>query len=118
MTTTHARPASSRPNPHTTSPRTRSRYARAAVFSSFRARDAKALDYDGFQDRPPCDEPIRLDPVAAKVTGDAGQLALDYWLREAVRTDGEEHEVALQIAKEIATMINVPWAEVMSGEMG
>ena len=116
MTTTHARPASSRPDPHTSSPRTRSRYARAVVFSSFRLRDAKAIDFDGFQDRRPSDRPARLGDVAAQVADDVGRRALDHWLREAARTDGEEHETALEIAREIAAMIDVPWAELFSGE--
>jgi hypothetical protein len=54
--------------------------------------------------------------VAAEVVDDVGRRALDHWLREAARTDGEERETALEIAREIAAMIDVPWEEVMSGE--
>jgi hypothetical protein len=37
-------------------------------------------------------------------------------LREAARTAGPQHEEAIRIAREIAGMIGVPWAETMSGE--
>ena len=97
-------------------PTKRAGFARAAVFSSFRARDARAINYNGFQDRRPCDEPVRLGHVVGEVVADAGRRALDHWLHEAARTDGEEHETALEIAREIAAMIDVPWAEIMSGE--
>ncbi len=89
---------------------------RAAVFADFRPRDARALDQGDFADRQPCDQPVLLGDVVAKVVDDVGRRALDHWLREAARTDGEEHETALKIAREIAGMINVPWAEIMSGE--
>ena len=89
---------------------------RAAVFADFRPRDARALDQSDFADRRPCDQPVLLGDVVAKVVDDVGRRALDHWLREAARTDGEEHETALKIAREIAGMINVPWAEIMSGE--
>jgi hypothetical protein len=88
---------------------------RAAVFADFHPRDARALDQDGFSDRLPCDRPVALGDVAVEVVGDVGRKALDHWLREAARTDGEEREAALEIAKEIAGMIGVPWAEIMSG---
>ncbi len=44
MSTTTTRPAASRRNPN---------YARAAVRLEFRARDARALDQDGFTDHSP-----------------------------------------------------------------
>jgi hypothetical protein len=87
---------------------------RAAVFANFRPRDAKALDYDDFTDRKPCDEPQRLDHVAA--VADVGRRALGHWLREAARTDGEERKTALEIAREIAGMIDEPWEDLFSGE--
>jgi hypothetical protein len=90
-------------------------FARSAVLTEFRARDASALDQGDFEDRRPCDEPVLLGDVAAEVAGDVGRAALDHWLREAARTDGEEHEAALGIAREIAGMIGVPWKEIMSG---
>ena len=98
------------------SPQTSSGYARGAVFREFRPRDARALDFNDFQDRRPCDEPVRLGHVVGEVVADVGRRALDHWLHEAARTDGEEHETALEIAREIAAMIDVPWAEVISGE--
>ena len=99
------------------SPQTSSGYARGAVFSSFRPRDAKAIDFDGFQDRRPSDEPVRLDHIAAKVTGNAGQLALDHWIREAARTTGLEHDEAMRIVRELAAMIDQPLDELFSGEV-
>jgi hypothetical protein len=45
---------------------------RAAVFANFRPRDAKALDYDDFTDRKPCDEP-QPSPML-----DGGHLAIGY----------------------------------------
>ena len=69
-----------------------------------------------FTDHAPDVAPERLGTIADCVIADVGQAALDHWLREAARTHGEEHEAALQIAQEIATMIGVPWAEVMSEE--
>ena len=91
-------------------------YAREAVYAEFRARDARALDYDGFQDRRPCDDPRRLDHIVAEVVADAGQAALDHWLREAARTTGPEHDEAVRIGCEIAEMIGVSWGDVFSGE--
>ncbi len=73
-----------------------------------------ALDDPDFQDRRADQAPRQLGDVAAEVVGNVGEVALDHWLREAARTEGEEHKVALQIAQEIAAMIGVPWAEVMS----
>ena len=99
-----------------TPPRTRRNYARGAVFREFRLRDAKALDHDGFRDRQPSDEPVRLDHIAAKVVGNAGQAALDNWLREAARTTGPQHDEAMRIAREIAGMIGVDWGDIYSGE--
>ncbi len=89
---------------------------RAAVFADFRPRDARALDQGDFADRRPCDQPVLLGDVVAKVVDDVGRRALNHWLREAAHTDGEQREAALKIAKEIAGMIGVPWAEIMSGE--
>ena len=97
-------------------PTKRAAFARAAVFSSFRARDARAINYNGFQDRRPCDEPVRLGHVVGEVVADAGRRALDHWLHEAACTDGEERETALQIARNIAGMIDVPWDSLFSGE--
>ena len=105
-----------RPNLHSPSSRTRSRYARAAVFSSFRPRDARAINHNGFQDRLPSDQPQRLDHIAAKVAGDAGQLALDHWLRHAAETTGPKHDEAMGIVREIAAMIDQPLDELFSGE--
>ena len=39
-------------------------YARDAVFDGFHPRDARAIDYDGFEDRQPHERPHRLDDVA------------------------------------------------------
>ena len=99
-----------------TSPQTSSSYARGAVFREFRPRDAKALDHGDFTDRKPCDEPIRLDHVAAKVTGNAGQAALDHWVRQAAETTGPQHDEAMGVVREIAAMIDQPLDEIFSGE--
>ena len=95
-------------------PRKSTSFARAAVSVEFRGRDARALDQADFVDRRPDQAPRRLGDIAAEVVGNVGQAALDHWLREAARTRGEEHQIALQIAREIAEMIGVPWVEVMS----
>ncbi len=89
---------------------------RAAVFADFRPRDARALDQSDFADRRPCDQPVLLGDVAAEVVGDVGRAAIDHWLREAARTIGPEHEEAIRIAREIAGMIDVDWADLFSGE--
>ncbi len=91
----------------------RDAFARSAVLTEFRARDARALDQADFIDRRP-NQARHLGDVAADVVGNVGQAALDHWLREAARTRGEEHLVALQIAQEIAAMLGVPWDEVFS----
>jgi hypothetical protein len=54
--------------------------------------------------------------VAAEIGADVGRRALDHWLREAARTDGEDREATLKIAREIAGMIDVDWADLFSGE--
>ena len=94
----------------------RGEFAREAVLAEFRPRDGRALFHDGFEDRRPCDKPKRLDHVAAEAVGNIGQAALTHWLQVATRTSGPEHEVAIKIAREIAAMLGVPWAEVMSEE--
>ena len=115
MNTTFGPRRATRPNHPSPSPRTRSRYARAAVFSSFRPRDARAINHNVFQDRLPSDQPQRLDHIAAKVIGDAGQLALDHWVREAARTTGPQHDEAMRIVREFAAMIDQPLDEIFSG---
>jgi hypothetical protein len=47
--------------------RHRALFARDFVFLEFRGRDARALDYDGFQDRRPNRKPERLDAITARV---------------------------------------------------
>ena len=51
-------------------------FARSAVLTEFRPRDARALDYDDFIDRRPCDEPVLLGDVVAKVVDDVGRRLL------------------------------------------
>ena len=91
-------------------------FAEAALGLAFRGHDLNLAREPDFQDRQPHEQPRRLGDVAAEVVGDVGQLALDHWLREAARIHGEDHEIALQIAQEIAAMIGVPWDEVFSEE--
>ena len=102
------------PDNLTTSDKVRASFARSAVSEEFRSRDARALDQADFQDRRPDQAPRQLGDIAADVVGNVGQAALDHWLREAARAHGEDHEIALQIAREIAGMIGVPWCDVMS----
>ncbi len=64
-----------------------------------------------FQDRAPNAQPRRLGDVAAEVVGDVGEAALDHWLREAARAHGEDHEIALQIAREIALKAGLEFPE-------
>jgi hypothetical protein len=93
----------------------RAEYARGLALDAHPKNGWVFQDPD-FRDHTPNQAPVRLDRVAAEVVGDAGQAALDHWLREAARTHGEDHEIALQIARKIAGMIGVPWAEIMSEE--
>ena len=91
-------------------PRTHSRaaYARDAVFEEFSPRAARALDYDGFEDRKPHEGPRHIGEVAAKVTNDTGQRALRHWLNQAGRADSdEERQAALKIASKIANLMNL-----------
>ena len=44
--------------------RHRARFARSAVYEEFRARDARALDYDAFVDRFPGEPARRANPEA------------------------------------------------------
>ena len=91
----------------------RAEYARGLALDAHPKNGWVFQDPD-FRDHAPNQAPVRLDRVAAEVVGDAGQAALDHWLREAARTHGEEHEIALEIAREIAGMIGVPWRDVFS----
>jgi hypothetical protein len=70
----------------------------------------------GFRDHAPDRPPERLDHIVAEVVGNAGQAALDHWLREAARTTGPEHDEAVRIGCKIAEMIGVSWSDVFSGE--
>jgi hypothetical protein len=112
FTTTKLRRASRSDSPATSEKR-RAGFARGLALDAHR-KNAWALHEPDFQDRRPNEAPRQLGDVAAEHVGDVGEAALDHWLREAARTEGEEHKVALQIAQEIAAMIGVPWAEVMS----
>ena len=91
-------------------------FAKAALGEVFRARDLSLAREPDFQDRAPNAQPRRLGDVAAEVVGNVGQAALDHWLREAARAHGEDHEIALQIAREIAGMIGVQWSDILTGE--
>ena len=113
--TTAAPGATARRNSPHHSIRPRNRFARAARNKAFRARDLSLAREPGFVDRQP-DQPVRLGDVATEVVADVGQRALRHWLNQAAQAEGEEREVALQIAKEIAAMIGVPWTDVMSGK--
>ena len=74
MTTTSARPASSR----------RNSFARSAVYLEFRGRDARHLDQAGFIDRAPDQAPRR------HIEADAvGALALDQ-LAATLRQVGDD----------------------------
>ena len=115
MRTTFRPPASSRAKSPTISEKRRAGFARGLALDAHR-RSSWALDEPDFQDRRPDQAPRRLGEIAAEVVGDVGRAALDHWLREAAQTRGEDHEIALQIAREIAEMIGVPWDEVFSEE--
>ena len=91
----------------------RDRFARAARNRAFRAWDLSLAREPGFVDRQP-DQPIRLGIVVNAVVDYLGQRALQHWLCQAAEAEGEEREAALEAAKEIAAMIGVPWADVMS----
>ena len=115
MRITFRPPASSRAKSTTISEKRRAGFARGLALDAHR-RSSWALDEPNFEDRRPDQAPRQLGEVATEVVGDVGEAALDHWLRQVARTRGEEHKVALQIAHEIAEMIGVPWAEVMSEE--
>jgi hypothetical protein len=93
----------------------RDAFARGFALDAHR-KSSRALDEPDFQDRRPDQAPRQLGEVAAEVVGDIGEAALSHWLRQAALTEGEEHEIALQIAQKIAAMIGTPWSEVLSAE--
>lgn len=109
MSTTTCRSASSQHNSNH-----RDVFAEAALGDAFRGRDLSLAREPHFVDRQPHQQPKRLGDIAAEAVGDVGQAALDHSLRQAARTHGKEREVALQIAREIADMIGVPWDEIFS----
>ena len=113
MHTTTKSHRASQPNSPTISEKTRTGFARRLALDAHR-KSAWALDNPDFEDRRPDQAPRRLGEIAAEVVGNVGEAALDHWLREAARTEGEEHKVAIQIAQEIAVMIGTPWSEVLS----
>jgi hypothetical protein len=92
----------------------RTEFAEAALGVAFRGRDLSLAREPDFVDRQPHQRPRRLGNIAAEAVGDVGQAALGHWLRQAARTRGQEREVALQIAREIAEMLGIPWGEVIS----
>lgn len=94
----------------------RAAFARRAAIDAFGPRARHHLDGPNLKDQRPYGGPIRLGHVAVNVTGNVGQAALDHWLREAASASGEERKVAIEIAREIADMIGVPWSEIMSDE--
>ena len=94
-----------RPAAYTSCPQHRTDLARAAVYTEFGARDARALDQGDFQDRQPDQPPRLLGQVAAKVTYDTGQKAMRHWLAQAAEAESEEQrEAALKIAHSIARL--------------
>ncbi len=54
---------------------------------------------------------VESQVVASEVASEAPDIRTG---TRSCATRGEEHEIALQIAREIAKIIGVPWAEVMS----
>ena len=113
MHTTTAPRRSSRPNFPTTPSKRRAGFARGLALDAHR-KSSWALDDPDFEDRRPDQAPRQLGNIASEVVGDVGEAALDHWLREAARTEGEEHKNALQIAQKIAAMIGVAWRDVFS----
>lgn len=52
--------------PLTSHTRARDQFARDAVFAAF-GRDGRAIDWPGFQDRLPHEQPERIDAIAARI---------------------------------------------------
>ncbi len=109
----HSATQATKPAPRPSSAKHRDSFARDAVFTEFRPRDARALGHDGFKDRRPNDGPRHIGEVAAGVVQDVGDRALRHWLAQAAQAETyEDRAVALEIASEIARLagidINLP----------
>ncbi len=105
---TRAGGQASRPAPDIPSAKHRASFARDAVFTEFRPRDARALGHDGFKDRRPNDGPRHIGEVAAGVVHDVGDRALRHWLAQAAQAETyEDRAVALEIAGEIARLMGL-----------
>ena len=85
----------------------RKTFARAAVYEAFRPQDAKAINHGGFMDRQPQEVPRHISEIATNVAKDVDQRVLNHWLTEAARLDGQEREAALEVAREITTMLGI-----------
>jgi hypothetical protein len=95
-----------------TSEKHRAGFARSAVLTEFRARDARALDQAGFIDRPP----RRLGEITNKIVAETGEKALRHWLDQAAQAETQhERAAALETAGKIAKRMNVPLADLIFG---
>lgn len=108
MNITTKSPASSRSKSSTISEKRRAGFARGAVFSEFRARDARALDYDGFTDRDP--------ENAAKPISEVGCERILHWLKVAANSEAEDAESAFQVANELRAELGLEWTDLIGQE--
>ena len=98
----------------TPAPSRRDDFARAAVYEEFRSRNARALDQGDFRDRQPGLAPRPIGQNTAKVADDTGMKAAQHWLGQAAEADSnEERAAALEIARQIARLAGLPWADVL-----
>ena len=83
---------------------TRNTFAREATLDAFGPR----ARWDLGEDREPPEGPRPIGKVAAQVTADVGRRALDHWLDQAAKASSEEErKAALEIAKEIAQLMDL-----------
>ncbi len=107
----NSRKATAPTNP-VNSEKRRGAFARSAVLTEFRARDARALDQADFVDRPS----RRLGEIANKIVAETGEKALRRWLNEAAQAETQEkRRAALATAQKIAKRMNVPLSDFIFG---
>ena len=91
-----------------TSPRksTSASFARAAVFEEFRARDARALAYNGFTDRESVAKPI----------SEVGRERILHWLKVAANSEADDAESAFRAANELRAELGLDWGDLLGQE--
>lgn len=86
---------------------TSTEFAREAVYSEFRPRDARALDQGDFVDRKPHD---------ASKSIEIGRERVLVWLSCAVHAEGEAAQAAFEAADELRQALGIEWGDLLSQE--